>query len=470
MTPQEGSGLEPAWIPALRQLTALSWRWRYRLVLCGIVAAGLGMGVRIASPGGYAATEQLLFDPQGLKVFAADSSATRFDANAQIDFVESQMGVLLSERVLARVLARECEPAPPQPLPPLCSDARGIDGLRRLYSVKRGERSILVDVMAVAQTPEWAARLASDLTQSYIEEDAATRAAAAAALGGELDGRIETLRKGLAESEKQAETYRRDEDLTTIGDTLLIELKLNDAANGLDSAESRLEIARARVKQLDATPQDATSLGALGPEGETKPLALLLERRAAARGDLAPLASRLGARNPELIQAQSRLSAVDRDIGRELTAIRGGARAALERAERERAAFAKSVERLTAELSRARQAQIALAALDRSATANRKLIETLENRSREVAETGRLDLANLRVASKARAPTPRNLVHGLAVYGAAGFLVGFALALGLVAVVAALVAGHVPASEAKGDEPRAERLRDTARRMRAELG
>ena len=102
--------------------------------------------------------------------------------------------------------------------------------------------------------------------------------------------------------------------------------------------------------------------------------------------------------------------------------------------------------------------------------ANRKLIETLENRSREVAETGRLDLANLRVASKARAPTPRNLVHGLAVYGAAGFLVGLALALGLVAVVAALVAGHVPASEAKGDEPRAERLRDTARRMRAELG
>ena len=471
MTPPTGSqiealGLEPAWMPAISELAASTWRWRWRLLACGVIAAGFGMGLRLAYPGNYAATEQLLFDPQGLKVFANDASSARFDANAQIDFVESQMGVLMSERVLARVLQRECPPAaePPKSFQRLCGDApaRAIDGLRKIYSVKRGERSFLVDVMAVADAPDFAARLASELTESYIAEDAASRAATAAKLGAEIDARIEALRQSLDASEKQAETYRRDEDLTKIGDKLLIELKLNDAANGLDAAESRLEIARARMKQLEATPQDETGLGALGSEAETKPLALLLEKRAEARADLAPLASRMGARNPELIQARSRLAAVERDVARELAAIRAGARAALARAEHEREAFAKTAERLTADLAKAREAQIALAALDSTVAANRKLIETLENRSREVAETGKLDLANLRVASKARAAAARNLAKGLVAYGAAGFLAGLALAIGLTAVIVAL---RGP-GRLKPEAP-AELLRETARRLRA---
>jgi uncharacterized protein involved in exopolysaccharide biosynthesis len=460
----EASELEPAWAPALSELAASTWRWRWRLLACGVVAAGFGMGLRLAYPGNYAATEQLLFDPQGLKVFETDASSARFDANAQIDFVESQMGVLMSERVLARVLLRECPPAaePPKSFQRLCSDApaRAIDGLRKIYSVKRGERSFLVDVMAVADAPDFAARLAADLTESYIAEDASSRAATAAKLGAEIDARIAALRQSLDASEKQAETYRRDEDLTKIGDKLLIELKLNDAANGLDAAEGRLEIARARMTQLEATRPDETGLGALGSENETKPLALLLEKRAEARADLAPLASRMGARNPELIQAQSRLTAVERDVARELASIRAGARAALARAEHEHTAFARTAEQLTSELSHAREAQIALAALDSTVAANRKLIETLENRSREVAETGKLDLANLRVASKARAAAPRNLLKGLIAYGAAGFLGGLALAVGLTAVLVAMRAGR------KTPAP-ADLLRETARRLRA---
>ncbi len=471
--------LDPAWTPAIGQWIGLAQRWRGRLLLCALVGAGLGMGVRLAFPGQYFAGEQLLFDPMGMKMFASDATPTRLDANAQINFVESQMGVLLSERVLTRVLNRACDPQrepPPGGFAKLCAEAqskqapaRAFDALRRALSVKRAERSFLVDVNAVAQTPDFASRLASDLVQSYIEEDGATRAAAAAALGGELEGRIEALRRTLAESEKKAEAYRRDEDLTRIGEKLLIEVKLTDTASSLDAAQGRFELAQARVNQLDDTPRDATGLGALGDETETRPLSLLLERRAAARADLAPLASRLGARNPELIQARSRLASVERDVGRELASIRAAARAQLSRATRERDAFRASVERLTGELNRARQSQIALQALDQSVAANRKLLENFESRSREVAEMGRLDLANLRIASQARPPLQRNLLKGLVLYGAAGFGLALLAALAVVAALAVFLAQRGD-SAARGGADLADLLRDVSTRLRAGAG
>ena len=469
--------LDPAWAPAIRQLFALSWRWRLPLLLVALIGAGLGASLRIAFPGTYFASEQLLFDPQGMKVFDSDAAPTRLDANAQINFVESQMGVLMSERVLSRLLARVCDvkaDTPPKRFDKFCYEtradhppARAFDALHGALSVKRLERSFLVDVTAVADTPEFAAALASGLVDSYIEENAASRAAAAAALGDELKARIQSLRRELSETEKKAETYRRQEDLTSIGDKLLIELKLADAANGLDGAQSRLQIAQARLAQLDATPGDATGLGALGGDSETRPLAELLVRRAAANADLAPLASKLGARNPELIQARSRLGSIDRGISHELASIRAAAHSQLLRAEQERTAFSRAVDRLTTELSRARQSQIALQSLDQSAAASRKLIDNFESRSREVAESGNLDLANLRVASRARPPAPKKLLYGLVAYSLAGFVLSLALSLAGVAALAALAVSYFPNGAPVTADSEAELLRDASRRMRA---
>jgi uncharacterized protein involved in exopolysaccharide biosynthesis len=455
-----GTQAATAWTPALRQTLDLTWRWRVRLALVVALGAGLGAAARGAWPESYAATEQLLFDPQGLKLFDGDSGPTRLDANAQIDYVESQMGVLTSERVLTRLAARECDPARPPPPPgfaALCGQgARLLDALRAALSVRRAERSFLVDVTATAATPEFAARLAADHVAAYVAEDSAARAANAARLGAALDARIAGLKQELSESETRAQAYRSEESLTRIGDKLVVELKLADATAGLNAAQTRLALAQARLKQLDATP-DAAGLGALGDEAETRPLAALMERRAAARADLAPLASRLGARNPELIQAQSRLAAVERDVAREIAAIRAAARAERARAAHERDAFAAAADALTAELNRARAAGIALAALDQSAAAHRKLIDELESRAREIAEAGRLDLANLRVASEARAPAARALWRRLALGGAVGAALAGLLALAGLAAWAGLA-----------PRPEVESLRAAARRLRAE--
>ena len=433
------------WGSAFALLLTLTRLWKLRILAGAVAFALIAVIARMMYPGTYTATEQLLFDPDGLKVFAADSGSTRLDANAEINFVESQMGVLLSERVLSRVLQRECDAsageAPPANFLRLCADrggdsAKAIEAMRKLLAVKRAERSFLVDVGATSASPTFAARLAGDWVKAYVDEDVANRAAMAIRLTSELNGRLETIRKTLSDTEAKAESYRSDKNLIRVGDKLLIEQKLTDASAALNAAQNAWESARARLKQLETTPRAATGLGALGDEAETRPLALLLDRRAAAEADLAPLESRLGARNPLLVEARSRVAQVDRDIAAEIKSIRAAAREQFARAAQERDNLSHGVAALSKELTAAREAQIALQALEQSAVANRKLLESFENRAREAAEMGRIDLANLRIASEARAPEPRQFGLGLAVWGAAGFALGLLTSMSLVAFVA----------------------------------
>lgn len=462
------------WGPALALLFTLLRRWKFRIAFCALMFAGLGVAAKLTIPVSYTSVEQLLFDPGGLKIFASDAGNTRLDANAEINFVESQMGVLLSEGVLSRVIARECklvglradsqitdEVAPPASFQRLCQDqqaettessARAIDGLRKMVSVKRAERSFLVDVTATSTQPEFAAQLASAVVKAYIAEDASTRASMANRLTSELNARIETIRKSLSETEAKAESYRSDKHLIRVGEKLLIEQKLADASAAMNTAQIQFERASARLKQLETTPAGATGLGALGDEEETRPLALMLDRRAAALADLAPLQARLGARNPLLLEARSRVDQAERGIEREIKSIRAAAREQASRARHELDNLSRSVADLSKELSKARESQIALKALEQSSDANRKLLESLENRSRELSEMGKIDVANLRIASKARPPEFRPLSFAMGLWGVAGLVLGLLLSVCFTAFVA-LWRAEVAASRAPVSAP-----------------
>ncbi len=82
-----------------------SRRWiLYTAVITGGI---LGYLATLLIPPNYKATAQLFIDPRGLQVFANDLSPNPLDANAQINFVESQIGIIKSDSVLLRVVRNE---------------------------------------------------------------------------------------------------------------------------------------------------------------------------------------------------------------------------------------------------------------------------------------------------------------------------------------------------------------------------
>lgn len=84
---------------------------------------------------------------------------------------------------------------------------------------------------------------------------------------------------------------------------------------------------------------------------------------------------------------------------------------------------------------------------------------------------GRIDLANLRVASLARAPEPRIFILSMTLWGLAGFVLGLLLAISGVAFLAMLGATANLAS--RGDEDIPDNLADDQSRgvgkMRSEV-
>lgn len=423
---------------------ALRRRW-WVLVLCVFAGAAAGVAAKLYVPAQYSATAQLLFDPRGLRVFNNDLSTGHYDANAAINFVESQMVVMRSERVYSRAVTALCsgKPTSETATPPSAMDYKGIcyaDGdrvvgpkalleLRARISVKRSERSFVVDITAVDRTPDLAAHAASTVVQAYVDEDAATRAEATERLTQELQGRLETLREKLRESEAKSEAFKRSRDLIRVSDRLLVEQRLAAATAAMNDSQGKFDRATARTRQVEAAARNPSALGALGADADTRGLLVLVERRNAVLVELAPLAARAGARHPGLVEARSRLSEVDRSIAAEMNGIRSAARADLARAKGEQAALAKTVAELSGKLSASRQAEAELRTLDQEVEANRKVLDTFETRSREANEFGKIDSANLRVVSVARAPAPQRLLPRLILWGAAGAIMGIMLAL-----------------------------------------
>jgi uncharacterized protein involved in exopolysaccharide biosynthesis len=492
IAPSAGSN---PWPSALAFLFKHLRLWLCAIIAMGVVGGGLGVGAKLLWPSKYTATEQLLFDPQGFKIFTNDLTSGRFDANAGINFIESQMGVIVSERVLSRVIDRECadhasdRSAQAIAGEPMSDDAascaklglnvdaaKALTALQRNVVVKRPERSFVVDVSASASTPQLAAHLANAVVAAYLAEDVKARTEAANRLNSELSGRLESLRKTLEDSDAKAEHYRSDKNLIRIGDKLLIEQKLADAATAFNVAQARTDRAFARVKQLETAPRTASALGALGADADTRTLAQLIDRRAALLVEVAPLAARMGARHPLLVDARNRLAEVDRSISSELSAVVSAARADLLRARTEQDGLERTMNALSTKVARARQEEIELHTFEQEADANRKLLVSFETRSREAREFGRLDAGNLRVVSNARAPETRVAAVGLVLWAMVGLVVGVILACGLATLVALLRFGGASLKQqaaaeevyaaAEGVRAAAEGMRVAAEEMR----
>ena len=303
---QSGAG---PWGPAVAHFFELVRARSWVLVVCALVGVGAGLVGKYVLPAKYESSTQLLFDPRGFKLFNNDLTIGNYDANAAINFVESQMGVLQSERVLSRLVQTACfEAGKADPaaygLEGKCpvTDAKGdwdatLSLLRRSLTVKRAERSFVVDVTMNGPTPDIAARRASGIVAAYLEEDSATRNDAASRLTADLSGRLETLRTALAQSEAKAERYRRDKNLVRVGDRLLVEQQLAAATTALNDSQVKFDRASARLKQIESAAQNPSALGALGAEADTRALSQLLEQRNKTLVEIAPLAARVGARS-----------------------------------------------------------------------------------------------------------------------------------------------------------------------------
>lgn len=433
-----------SWPVAIDRLRRELVRFALPIVLLAALFALVAVAVRMTMPQTYRATAELLIDPRGLQVFKNELVAGQYDANAAVNYVESQIHVILSTRVLSQAL-RQIEGEQPV-------SAAAIEAVRKNISVTRAERSYILSVTAKAATPQGAADLANAVLKAYLDEDTASRAGVAQRLTDDLGSRLDQLRRRLAESEQLAEDYRRRNNLVSADGKLIVDQQLAAAVIALGEADERLSTMRVRHSQL--LSNDANAIETLAGTADQARLNLLISRRTAAREEVARLSARLGSRHPTLLSAMQQLQEVEALTRAEHARIRSSSETALAQAEQERDGLTAIVARLTEQSDAARGSSIELRALEQQTVSDRELLSSFETRSREMAEFAHIDSANVRMLSTAYPPQGGRGIAGMLVWAVAGALFGAMLGVAWAVLRTALALTAAPAM-ARPDTPQA---------------
>ena len=258
------------WREAAILLGAKARRHLGLIVVAALACAVLAGMAKAILPAAYKASAQILIDPQENRAYeAADAAASTstLEANAAINYVESQMGVIGSERVLLRVIRDQGlagEPAAGGEGAQESADARrardlaenkALVRLQKAIKIQRAERSFLVNITATDKSPEKAAQLANAMVKAYGDVNTVDRNSAARWLATELKGRIEETRRQLGDTESKLLSYKTEHNLVGLHDKAITERRTTEATDALASAENREAQARARVKQLEFRAQ-----------------------------------------------------------------------------------------------------------------------------------------------------------------------------------------------------------------------
>lgn len=396
-----------------------------------------GLALRTVMPVKYTSTADVLIDPRGFQVFKNDLTTGEYDANAAVNFVESQMHVMTSASVMARAIryaagetGTKADSAQATP-----ASSTAIEQLQRSVAITRAERSYILSVSVRDADPVRAANLANAVVKAYIDADSENRTQAAARLTGDLTARLDQLRKRLADSETAAENYRQQNNLVSIDDRLVIDQQLADAVKALGAADERVSAVRASYAELSGAAPNAV-LSTAG-EADQALMAVLIARQTAAREEIARLSTRLGSQHPALRSARNQAAEVDGLVRSELERIRASRASELRKVTEERDNLAATVANLTERNEKARRSSIRLRTLEQQIASDRELLSSFETRAREAAEFGKIDSANIRVLSEAYPSLPKNGLGAGLPWMVAGVMLGIILGIGI-AVLRAL--------------------------------
>ncbi len=422
------------------------------VALAGIMTVALAVVALAGLPPAYTAGIQILLDPSDLRVLENEVTPRAPQADAGVSLAESQVRVIQSGAVLRRVVERldlDRDPAfvrpettnpvlvalkrvlgttPPGPSEPV---HRAIDTLDRALTVRRAERTFVIDVAVRAPDPTKAAAIANAVGAAYLAEEAAARAQSAKRVAEGLTARFAALQGELAQAENRVVAYRREHALVSARGSLLTDQQLGDLNQQVVTAAIRTAEARTRTRQAEA--MRALDTGTALPEMLQSPeMQGLRQQYAALARARAETATRLGARHPALLELDAQLREAAQRIESEKRRIVEATTKETVRATESEAAIRRQLAQARSELLANESAVVGLAALERERDARRAVYENVLRRAQEAGEQERLNALNVRIISDAVPPLQRSWPPSPRLVLPAALLLGLLVGAGLV--------------------------------------
>lgn len=432
-----------------REMAGLVLRnFRFLTIVSLIGAVGGGIAGKLITPR-FSTSAQIYMDPRSIPGLDKSSPVPSADSTGYINFIESQVRVISSGVVLKKVVQDERLDRDPEFVtdPSMASMLLGagnapstgegrIDTAMRTFgshvSVRRPERTFIIEIAVTSRDPVKAARLATAVANAFIVVQSSIQSEKIAGASKSISTRLEAMRQRVMASAQKVEDYKARNHLVGGSDDLYGSQQVRDMRQQLVAARARLDDARSKYDQVRKVRGQPAQFAAIVEALNNQTLVALRARQADAQQQLADLGTGLGPRHPALMAARARLDQVNGLIDRALERLSTSLRSDVDRALDAVSQLEKTLGQVEQTASDAQQASVSLADLERMADADRKIYEGFLNDFRLTSELPDIDTSNIHLITEAPIPVARVYPPGTVVTGGAGLVAGFLLGLALV--------------------------------------
>jgi uncharacterized protein involved in exopolysaccharide biosynthesis len=443
----------------LFELTRLLWQRKAAIaaaaLICGTAAVVIGKSLTPR----YTATAQLYVDPRELQLVDRELTPRAQDVSGLAMVVESQARLITSNSVLLRViddthLDKDPEFGGSDGKSPLVTmlglfglalhhtggeanpvSTAALEALARHITIRKTERSFVVDVEVWSTDPAKAAMLANAIADAYLAESKSSQAIAARRATSDLSGRLKELQARLRNAENTLAVYKAQNNFIGTQDALLSDQQLSASNQRLAAAHALTLDAQARYDQIEAGRHASSDPGAIPEALQSPTIANLRAQYAEARKKYAELTAELGPLHPALRQMEKQVDDLKRTVGEEVDRIEQSAKNDLARARDYEASLNKALEAQKRQSVQLSQASVRLRELERDVDASRDVYQAFLKRSRETEEQESLNTSAARIIGEATVPQRRTFPPAMSLIAMVGLVFGALAAAGWIVAV-----------------------------------
>src|SRR5580693_6310198 len=434
------------------QLTRLLWRRKAAIATAGLICACAAVMIGKSLTPKYAATAQLYVDPRELQLVDRELAPRSQDISGLAMVVESQARLITSNNVLLQVI----QDAHLEKDPEFGGDSRGVmatlrglfgveihsagevklgqmaalEVLNRHISVKKTDRTFIVDIDVWSYDPAKAAMLANAISNAYLAESRNSQATAARRATSDLSGRLKELQERLRTAENALATYKAQNNFVGTQDTVISDQQLTASNQRLAAARAQTLDAQAKYDQIEASRRASSDAGAIPEALQSPTIANLRSQYAEARKRYAELTSELGPLHPSLRQMEKQVDDLRRTVNEEVDRFAQSAKNDLTRARDYEASLNNALEAQKRQSVQLSQASVRLRELERDVEASRDVYQSFLKRSRETEEQESLNTSSARIIGEATVPQRRTFPPAMSLLAMLGFALGALAASG----------------------------------------
>ncbi|PIO42258.1 GumC family protein [Phyllobacterium zundukense] len=449
------------------------------IIATTILGTLVGAGYAMTLPKLYSSTVEVLVDPRDLKIVDKEISSSQLPVDASLAIAESQLRVIQSSSVLTKVIDRAGLAKDPEfngdlkerGLLASVRDLFSTDStpdattretllLHNLYDhldVERSTKNFIFNITVKSRDPEKAAFIANTVSDVFREEQGNIQSDTARQATESLTARLNDLRTGVEQAENAVQKYKADNDLVDVQGRLISDDEISRTNDELTTARNQTIRLNAQADSI----RSASVEGVLG--GNTLPeefrsgvIVALRSQYGALKQQADGLATKLGPRHPQLIQAQSQVDGIRNEIRNELSRIASSVQVELKRSVQQEQDLAARLAQLKARTANTNEDMVKLRELEREATAKREVYEAFLLRAKETGELEGMNTTNIRVISPAR-PALESTGGSRKLVAIGGLLGGLLTGLGiavLLGMIESFRVGNRPAAVyAEDDAP-----------------